>query len=235
MTNRQVVAKLRELGHDVEIYQRKDGSIRVTSIDGKKYKSNLSEGVEAARKILFKESLSKEEREAEAEVRRQQWKQRDIAGKLSRSSSAFGKQSESIQEEFKDLERAIKKRNRQLKKAGKRTLPVPTWSKTVATALKAGISPYIQFLRFKDWIQPLTGEIAPQEMVQSLLDDIEEKGEKNKDIFYIQDTVEDNRFVLDVYAVKKAISWVYGMGKGVAQSMTKEEMKDELLNTRHLD
>lgn len=233
MTNRQVVQKLRELGHTVEVYERKDGSIRVTSIDGTAYSSRLSVGVEEARRLLFTESLDQATQEKEEARRRIQSEQRKAARSLKKSPSALSAQSIDVQKEFKKFQAQVRRRNKQLKKAGKKPLPIPSWKATVSAAQKGGISPYRQWLRFKDWLSPLMGEVAPQELVNSLLEDIEKFRYREPDVAFIKPTIEAHRNELDVYAVKTAISWVYGMGKGIAQSLTKEEINDNLLGSLH--
>ncbi len=51
MTLRSIVQKLREEGHRVSYRVRDDGSIRVTSIDGRKFAAKYSEGNAEARRI----------------------------------------------------------------------------------------------------------------------------------------------------------------------------------------
>lgn len=235
MTNRQVVQKLRELGHSVEVYERKDGSIRVVSLDGQAYSSRLSLGVEAARTLLFSESMDESYQEKEKARREAQKAQRKAARSMKGLSSRLSSQSVDVQKEFRKFQAQVRRRNKKLQKEGKRPLPIPSWKDTVNAARKGGISPYRQWLRFRDWLNPLMGDKAPKELVDSLIESIDKYQYVASDVLYIRPTVVANRNVLDVYAVKEAILWVYGTARGIKQSKTKEEINDLLINTRHLD
>lgn len=65
MNLRQIVKTLREQGHRVGYKVRKDGSIRITSIDGRKYSPRLSEGNRAARSMAGGRLSERKERQLE--------------------------------------------------------------------------------------------------------------------------------------------------------------------------
>ncbi len=102
MTNREIVSRLRELGHTVEVYVRKDGSIRVTAIDGTKYSSRLSEGVAAARDIYYNEGgILADVEAARYEAAK---KQREAAQASRASGDTLRSQSKEFQARFKKLQ-----------------------------------------------------------------------------------------------------------------------------------
>lgn len=69
LTVRQQVEKLRKEGHVVRTYERKDGGIRVVSLDGVKFDRSGSEGNDAVRK-LTRQSLSRAQRKQRRKANR---------------------------------------------------------------------------------------------------------------------------------------------------------------------
>lgn len=69
LTIRQQVEKLRKEGHVVRTYERKDGGIRVVSLDGVKFDKGSSEGNDAVRKLTG-QSLSRAQRKQRRKANR---------------------------------------------------------------------------------------------------------------------------------------------------------------------
>ena len=223
MTNREIVSKLRELGHDVEIYVRKDGSIRVTSLDGKKYSSRLSEGVAAARDLYYNEGGVLAGTEA---ARYEAVKNQRRAAQASRSSGdTLRSQSKEFQKKFKKLQARIRRENRKLEKQGKKPSFNINWESTKAGAKKAGISFEQQMNRAADYWESVSRFKAPYSMVIELLARLEEFAPAHPELWPFYDFINegDNKKNLDIYETKKTIDWLYGYVQGVPQSETPEE------------
>lgn len=231
MTNREVVNQLKQLGHKVKFYVRKDGSIRITQIDEEKFSSHLSKGNLTGRQILEKESSWYDPGE---ELRQEAIRKQRLAAQKSRASGkTLRSQSKQFQEEFKRLQNRIRQTNKKLIAQGKRPLSVPSWLKTREASEKAGISTEQQLNRAKDYFIPLTGNVAPRVMVQALINQclLYEKG--HPEIIPVRKFLEDNINHIDIYSLNVAHNWVYGIASNVKQSMNNEELIKLLKETLH--
>ena len=232
MTNRQVVSRLRELGHEVEVYVRKDGSIRITSIDGVKYSSRLSEGVEAGRQILRTTQYWNEGEEARLAGMASQRR----AARSSRfSGETLSHQSKEFQSRFKRFQSEVRKANRRLAKEGKRPHFSVSWESTKRAANRAGISYEQQLRRAEDYFRATFLGIAPPQMVEELLFKLNEWVPQFPELQIILDIVEQNKTKLDIYETKTTIVWLYGYVRRAKQSETLEVRAERLRATVHND
>lgn len=231
MTNRQVVAKLRELGHEVEVYVRKDGSIRVTSLDGKKYSSRLSEGVQAARDLLFESQGI----EGSAEpARYEAAKAQRAAARASRKAGGtLRSQSKDFQNLFKKFQREVKKINKRLAKEGKRPSFQVSWKTTKEGAAKGGITPEQQLQRAMDYFRATSQGIAPAAMVAELEQKLILFIGKNPELQPFLSFLQANRDRLDIYETKRTIDWVYGYVQDLKQSETLQERLQAFTSSVH--
>lgn len=221
MTNRQIVSKLRELGHSVDVYIRKDGSIRITRIDQERFSHRLSQGNEAGRAILtasgYVESPSEEARRAVAQSQR-------TAARASRASgNTLRSQSASFQSEFKKLQREIRKINKRLQKQGKKPKFGISWKTISAGARATGISVEKQLARARDYFLATSQGIAPSQMVARLRERLVEAVDKYPELQYFINTIDHNENRLDIYETRKTIDWLYGYAKDIKQSETWQE------------
>ena len=240
MTNRQVVSRLRQEGHEVGVYVRKDGGIRITSIDGVKYsdrknpKTGQPSGIQAARDLLFQEGrISNQEKEAYKGIVSQRSAARlsiSIKGNIKPSLKA---QSEAFKAEYKALATGIKKLNRRLIKEKKRAFEPISWQRTLKAAEKAGISVEAQLRRASDYFSSLFSDIAPSVLVKQFIETLEMYEQKHPELKKLTDFVEENKGKLDIYALDKAANWLYGYGKGVQQSQKLDEIVTMLENSLH--
>ena len=231
MTNKQVVAKLRELGHKVEVYVRKDGSLRVINIDGQAFERNQSKGVEAARNLLEKEASWTDP--AEGARRAALLEQRKFARASRKSGKTLRAQPVDFQKEFKKLQFLIRKTNKKLIKEGKRPLGVPSWTKTREAASKAGLSIGAMFNRVKDYFTPLTGNVAPVVMVQAVIDKMTLWQNAYHEISPVREFLENNKTKIDIYALTTARNWAYTVAAGQKPSMEASEVLNLLKTTLH--
>lgn len=232
MTNKQVVSKLRELGHIVEVYVRKDGSLRVTKLDGVSFERNQSKGVYAARELLEKEDISSFEPE-EGARRRAIEAQRKAARASRKSGRTLRSQTKEFQKEFKKLQDAVRKANKKLKKEGKRLLGVPSWAKTREAAQMAGTSVEAQLNRAKDYFVPLTGNVAPVVMVEALIAQLEKLEDAHPEFIPVKVFLENHKRNIDIYALTTTRNWAYTVAAGQQASMTQSAILDLLQRTLH--
>lgn len=232
MTNKQVVSKLRELGHIIEVYVRKDGSLRVTSIDGVKYERNQSKGVYDARELLEKDDVSGFD-PAEGARRKAIEAQRKAARASRKSGRTLRTQTKEFQKEFKKLQEAVRKANKKLIKEGKRPLGVPSWNKTREAAQKAGTTVEAQLNRAKDYFVPLTGNIAPVVMVEALIAQLEEWEGAHPEFVAVKVFLENHKRNIDIYALTTTRNWAYTIAAGQKASMTQSAILDLLQRTLH--
>ena len=224
MTNREIVSRLRELGHNVEVYVRKDGSIRVTSIDGTKYSSRLSKGVAAAREIYYREGgITSGDEEARYEAIK---KQREAAQASRASGNTLRSQSKEFQAKFKKLQAKIRRANKRLIKEGKRPSFNISWESTRNAAKKANISFEQQFKRAEDYWEYTSRFKAPPQMVAELLAKLEEFVPAFPELQPFIDVINAHPKDLDIYETRKTIDWVYGYVRNMPQSETLEERLD---------
>lgn len=101
---REIATLLKELGHDIRYKERTDGSIRVTMIDGVRFKSNESLGNTKAREILGAKI---------SEARIKQLKKISIKKGTKRDFV-----SEETREKIKQINENLKAREKSLKKKG---------------------------------------------------------------------------------------------------------------------
>ena len=231
MTNRQIVSKLRELGHEVEVYVRKDGSIRVISLDGVKYSSRLSEGVRAARELYYAEGdvTTSIEQTIYEGVKRQR-----AAARASRQSGdTLRSQSAEFQAEYKRFQAQVRKINKRLVKQGKKPSFFVSWETTRRGARKGNISIEQQLKRAKDYFAATSQGIAPSQMVQELLERLEEYSGKFPELINFINLISSNFDKLDIYQVKRTIEWLYGYVKEIRQSETWQERLEALSQTIH--
>lgn len=232
MTNKQVVSKLRELGHIVEVYVRKDGSLRVTSIDGVQYERNQSKGVYAARDLLEKEASGIID-PAEGARRQAIEAQRKAARASRKSGKTLRSQTKQFQKEFKKLQDLIRKTNKKLIQQGKRPLGVPSWAKTREAALKAGISVEAQLNRAKDYFTPLTGNVAPVVMVDAVIEKMKWYEKAYPDISPVRQFLESHKRQIDIYALTTARNWSYTKAAGQKASLEADDILRILQETLH--
>lgn len=232
MTNKQVVSKLRELGHVVEVYVRKDGSLRVTGIDGVKFERNQSKGVYAARELLEKEDVSGFD-PAEGARRQAIEAQRKAARASRKSGRTLRSQTKEFQKEFKKLQDVVRKANKKLIKEGKRPLGVPSWAKTREAAQKAGTSIEAQLNRAKDYFVPLTGNVAPVVMVEALIKQLEEWEGAHPEFVLVKIFLNEHKRNIDIYALTTTRNWAYTIAAGQKASMTQSAILDLLKRTLH--
>lgn len=232
MTNRQVVSKLRELGHRVGVYVRKDGSIRITSIDGVKYSSRLSEGVAAGRDLLRTTQYWDSTEEARVE---KVAAQRRAARSSRMSGQTLKSQSKEFQREFKQFQREIKKVNKRLARQGKKGHFGISWEATKKGAQRAGISVEQQLRRAEDYFRSTAQGIAPSQMVQELIDKLNLYLPKYPELQVFLNIIEPNKTKLDIYETKNTINWLYGYVQEVKQSETLLERAVRLRATIHND
>lgn len=229
MTNREVVEKLRQSGHEVGVYVRKDGSIRVTSIDGVKYSPRLSQGVEAARNLLFNEGKI-----SQKEVERQEIKsQRAVARNIRASGDTLKSQSAKFQSEFKRLQRQIKQLNKRLIKEGKKTHKGLSWYRLREYAKRAGKTPGEQLRRMKDYYGRLFSDVAPSDYVNSLIVKLGIWKAKFPELERLLHVVKVNKNFIDVYETNNTLNWAYGYVQGIPQSETLEERIAKIEATLH--
>lgn len=228
MTNRQVVSRLRELGYQVDIYVRKDGSIRVTSINGEKFSSRLSVGVNRAREILF--SQADYVPPHEAEQRAQVLKQRELARISRASGNTLKSQSETFKASYKKIRNLIRKLNRKLEKEGKKASYRTSWQEIKRLAIKQGKEPQSIVRQSLDYFTSIYSYIAPRVMVQTGIDKI--KG------YSLQLTLADllqfleahlNKDDIDIYEMKITIDYIYNVRKGlVSDDRVAETQKERI-------
>ena len=232
MTNRQLVSRLRELGHRVEVYVRKDGSIRITSLDGVKYSSRLSEGIRAGRDLLrTTEFWSKDEefKVASASVQR-------AAARASRASGdTLRSQSTEFQSAFKRFQKEVKRINKRLAKEGKRPSFGVNWRATKEGARRAGITVEQQLRRAMDYFDATSRYIAPPQMVEALKAKIELFSPKFPELKTFSIIIKGNERRLDIYEVDKTLNWIYGYVQGIQQSETLLERAARLRETIHTE
>lgn len=223
MTNREIVSRLRELGHTVEVYVRKDGSIRVTAIDGTKYSSRLSEGVAAARDIYYREGgLTSSDEEARYQALK---KQREAAQASRASGDTLRSQSKEFQAKFKKLQARIRRANKRLAKEGKRPSFNISWESTRSAAKKTNTSFEAQLNRAADYWEAVSRFKAPCQMVMELLSKLEEFAPAYPELYQFITFINegDNKKNLDIYETRKTIDWLYGYVQQTPQSETFEE------------
>ena len=224
MTNREIVSRLRELGHNVEVYVRKDGSIRVTAIDGTKYSSRLSGGVAAAREIYYREGgiLSGDE-----EARYQALKKQREAAQASRASGdTLRSQSKEFQAKFKKLQARIRRANKRLAKEGKRPSFNISWESTRNAAKKTNTTFEQQLNRAADYWESVSRFKAPPQMVKELLERLTEFLPRFPELQPFIDVINAHPKDLDIYETRKTIDWLYGYVRNIPQSETLEERLD---------
>lgn len=211
MTNRQIIQSLISMGVEVSYYVRKDGSIRVTNLNGEKFSPRLSQGNEAARLLLYK-ITGEGEKEAAARVAAELKPiraQRVAAQRTRASGYTLRSQSKQFQAEFKALQRRVKAMAKANIAAGKRGFEPITWAKTKEVASIIGKTPEEQLRRLQDYYEPLAGDIAPRVMVQALIKRIEEIEAKYYFLAEMRVYLENNIAVQDIYALDKAGSVIY--------------------------
>ena len=239
MTNRQIIQALISKGVDVSYYVRKDGSIRVTRLEGEKFSPRMSKGNEAAR-VLFYELTGEARKEAAARVEAELKPiraQRIAAQKTRASGFVLKRQSQEFQAEFKALQRRVKAMAKANVKAGKRGFDAITWAKTKEAALIMGISPEQQLRRLQDYYEPLASDVAPRVMVQALIDRIKEIEAKHFYLVPMREYLENNISIQDVYAIDKAGQVVYEIDAtdtvDEKKAIKAEEMLEELKEKAH--
>lgn len=230
MTNRQVVSRLRELGHEVGVYVRKDGSLRITSIDGIKYSHRLSEGVQAGRDILSAADYSPIGEESR---RAAQAAQRAAARQSRARGDTLSRQDPTFQKEFRKFQREVRKINKRLAKEGKRPSFGVDWKSTRESARRAGISPEQQLRRARDYFRSTSQGIAPRQMVEELRNKIELYSPMFHELEIFLPIIDANFDRLDIYEVRKTLDWLYGYVKTIPQSETPEQRAQRLLATVH--
>lgn len=231
MTNKQIVSSLREMGHDVKVYVRKDGSIRVVELDGQKFKANFSEGVQAARSLYYeKTNAPKEEIEAYQAVK----SQRAVARHSLKSGFTLKSQSKEFQTAFKKLQAKVRRINKRLAKEGKHPKFGVNWHSIKAGAMKSGIRPEQQLKRAADYFAATSQGIAPQVLVNSLLARLYAWDDQFPELIELESYVEANQKHLDIIETKKTIDWVYGYVKRIRQSETLEDRLNALKRTLHI-
>ena len=230
MTNRQVVSRLRELGHEVGVYVRKDGSIRITSIDGAKFSPRLSEGVAAGRELLQTTQFWDE---GEATRREGIMRQRSAARASRASGQTLASQSQEFQAEFKRFQREVRKVNKRLAKEGKRPSYGVEWKATREAARRGGISPEQQLRRARDYFRATSQGIAPSQMVAELLGKLEMYLPKFPELQVFIDIINPNIDRLDIYETKATIVWLYGYVQEISQSEGVEERAARLRASIH--
>ena len=231
MTNRQIVSKLRELGHKVGVYVRKDGSIRIISLDGVKYSSRLSEGVKAARELYYTEGdvLAGLEQTRYEGVKQQRAKARASI----KAGNTLKSQSAEFQAEYKRFQAEVRRINKRLAKEGKRPSFSVNWETTREGAKKGNISIEKQLRRAKDYFAATSQGIAPSQMVQELLDKLEEFVGKFPELQNFISLVSSNFDKLDIYQVKRTLEWLYGYVQEIRQTETWQERLSALSQTLH--
>lgn len=221
---------------------RKDGGIRITSIDGVKYsdrknpKTGQPSGIQAARNLLFQEGRisNREDAAYEAVIAQRR------AARLSVSTKAAAKpslkaQTPEFQAKYKELQKKIRALNRRLRKEGRRPGAGLSWQKTLEAAKKGGgLSVEAQLRRTADYYGALFSDIAPLVMVEQLLQRLYVWANAFPELDSLIQIIEDNKKVLDIKAVDTAANWSYGYVRGVPQSETQDEIESLLVNTRHL-
>lgn len=221
MTNKQIVSKLRELGHEVEVYIRKDGSIRVTSIDGVKYSHRLSTGVQAARDLYFNEGglLAGEEVARYEAVKRQR-----AAARVSvKTGATLKSQSAEFQAAYKRFQAEVRRINKKLAKEGKKPKFSVTWETTRRGAAKANISIEKQLKRAQDYFAATSQGIAPAQLVEEFITKFNMWSKAFPELKSFLDFAKANKKRLDIYETKATIEWGYGYIQGQPQSDTLEE------------
>lgn len=233
MTNRQIVSALREMGHKVEVYIRKDGSLRVTSLDGQKFSHRLSEGVQAARN-LYLSSVDSYGPPVEAKRYEDVKRQRALARFSRKQGNTLSSQDKAFQQAFRRMQAKVRRINKKLIKEGKSPKFGLTWYSTKTTAKAGGISLEEQLRRSQDYFEAVSAFVAPPEMVKRLLDRLYEYVDIKPELQQFIDVAEANRKSLDIYETKKTFSWLYGYVKDVTQSETFEERLAAFRNSVHV-
>lgn len=233
MTNRQIVSALREMGHSVEVYIRKDGSLRVTSLDGEKFSHRLSEGVKAARD-LYLNSIDSYGPPAEAARYEEVKRQRALANYSKKTGGTLSAQSKAFQKAFKSMQAKVRRINKKLIKEGKAPKFGLNWYSTKKAAQAGGISPEQQLKRSQDYFEAVSSFVAPPEMVASLLNRLYEFVDLKPELQSFIDVTEANRSRLDIYETKKTFNWLYGYVKNIKQSETFEERLAAFRNSIHI-
>lgn len=233
MTNKQVVSRLRQLGHEVEVYIRKDGSLRITKLDGVKYSSKFSEGVKAARQMLF-DQLG-EQGKTEAARYEAVKAQRRAAQASRRSKVTLRSQSKQFQENFKRLQREVRKANKRLAKQGKKASLSVSWENVRKGAEKMGIPFDKQLNRLFDYFLAVANLIAPPQLVEELEYKLMMWAPQHREFYKFVSFIQagDNRKRLDIYETKATLEWAYGIVQGIRQSETDEERYNKFTTSLH--
>ena len=231
MTNWQVVSKLRDLGYKVEVYVRNDGSIRVVSLNGQKYSARLSEGVQAARRLLF----DSQGIEGAAEPARYEAikAQRAAARASKRAGGTLRSQSLDFQKRYKDFQNRVRKVNKQIAKMGKRPSFSISWKTTKEGARKAGITPEQQLQRAIDYFNATSQGIAPEVLVAELEAKLILYKPLKPELQAFLDVIKENRNRLDIYETKITIEWLYGYVQDKEQSDKFDDRLEKFKNSVH--
>ena len=233
MTNRQIVSALREMGHKVEVYIRKDGSLRVTSLDGQKFSHRLSEGVQAARN-LYLSSVESYGPPVEAKRYEDVKRQRALARYSKKAGNTLSSQDKAFQSAFRKLQNKVRRINKKLIKEGKSPKFGLTWYSTKTAAKAGGISLEEQLRRSEDYFEAVSAFVAPPEMVNKLLERLYEYVDLYPELLQFIEVAEANRKGLDIYETRKTFNWLYGYVKEITQSELFEERLTAFRNSVHV-
>lgn len=203
MTVRQIVRSLIEKGQTVDYYVRKDGSIRVTNLNGEKFSSRLSTGNDAAR-VLLETLEGRSVEEAKVEVARSTSflrSQRAAARAVRKAGTTLKSQTAETQSKFKELQRLVKRINKANTKGQKDTFIPVSWKRTLDAAKKRGISPTAQINRLLDYLNPIAENVAPVEMVDGTINRAAILAPRFPFLFDHIEFLEANRKIQDIYAL----------------------------------
>lgn len=221
------------MGHKVEVYIRKDGSLRVTSLDGQKFSHRLSQGVQAARN-LYMSSVDTYGPNVEAKRYEDVKRQRALARYSRKVGNTLSSQDKAFQQAFRRMQAKVRKINKKLIKEGKSPKFGLNWHSTKTAAKAGGISLEEQLRRSQDYFDAVSSFVAPPEMVQKLLDRLYEYVDIKPELQQFIDVAEANRKALDIYETKKTTFWLYGYVKDIPQSETFEERLTAFRNAVHV-